>query len=227
EVYVPGAGWIGLDPTSGLFCGEGHLPLCCAPHYRACAPLSGLVDPANVEFGFEMRVERIRQAPRVTAPFSDEAWARLDRLGEQVDADLVARDVRLTMGGEPTFISIDDFEGAEWNVSAVGPTKRILADALIRRLRERFAPGGFLHYGQGKWYPGESLPRWAFAVYWRADGAPIWRNPALVAGIARSEGRASDGRPVDQTKASAVTPKAAEAFAAALVAHLGIDSSYI
>ena len=226
EVYLPGAGWIGLDATSGLFCGEGHIPLCAAPHYRSCAPISGVVEPAHCEFGFEMRVERIRQAPRVTAPFSDEAWARLDRLGEQVDADLVAQDVRLTMGGEPTFISIDDFEGAEWNVSAVGPTKRALADDLIRRLRERFAPGGFLHYGQGKWYPGESLPRWAFALYWRADGEPIWRDPELVARLDKPARKAND-EAKDEPKRSAITPKAAEAFATALVARLGVDSSYI
>ena len=185
-----------------------------------------MVEPAHCEFGFEMRVERIRQAPRVTAPFSDEAWARLDRLGEQVDADLVAQDVRLTMGGEPTFISIDDFEGAEWNVSAVGPTKRAIADDLIRKLRERFAPGGFLHYGQGKWYPGESLPRWAFALYWRADGEPIWRDPELVARLDNPAKNAADGAK-DEPKRGAITPKAAEAFATALVARLGVDSSYI
>jgi uncharacterized protein (DUF2126 family)/transglutaminase-like putative cysteine protease len=221
EVYIPGAGWIGLDPTSGLLTGEGHLPLAATPHYRSAAPVSGVASYAESTFDFAMSVARVHEVPRITLPFSDASWSELDALGEKVEADLQAGDVRLTMGGEPTFVSVSDQTGDEWNTAAVGPTKRNLADDLIRRLRERFAPGGMLHYGQGKWYPGESLPRWAFALYWRADGEPIWRDAAL---IAREPGARTGG---DRELEKAALIGDAEALAAGLSEKLGLGAEYV
>ncbi len=212
EVYLPGAGWIGLDPTSGLLTGESHVPLAATPHFRNAAPISGMASFANVEFDFAMRVDRIAEHPRITKPFSDESWEALDRLGGKVDEALKEQDVRLTMGGEPTFVAIDDFESEEWNTAAVGPTKREKADVLIRRLRDRFAPGGFLHYGQGKWYPGETLPRWTFSLYWRADGEPVWRDPDLIA----AEKGESDP-----------SPKDAEILLKTIAVELGIDAGMV
>ncbi|HSH94977.1 MAG TPA: transglutaminase family protein [Roseimicrobium sp.] len=181
EVYLPGAGWVGLDPTSGLLAGEGHVPLAAAPDPSSAAPITGLIEECECEFSHEMTVTRIHESPRVTKPYTEEQWAQIEALGYLVDADLRRNDVRLTMGGEPTFVSIDDFDGAEWNTVAMGPTKRHFADDLIRRLQGLWAPGALLHYGQGKWYPGESLPRWSFACYWRKDGEAIWEDHSLIA----------------------------------------------
>jgi uncharacterized protein (DUF2126 family)/transglutaminase-like putative cysteine protease len=229
EVYLPGAGWIGFDPTSGLLAGEGHIPLACSADPVAAAAITGFfsaddesvvdADPevtngtgsrAKDEFEVSMSVTRLHEDPRVTKPYSDEQWTRIESLGHQVDADLQSQDVRLTMGGEPTFVSVDDVDGAEWNTDALGPEKYKRADELIRRLRRRFARGGFLHYGQGKWYPGESLPRWALGLYWRKDGEPIWRNPALVAG-------ANDSRKLSSSDS--------QAFIVALAERLGVNSA--
>ncbi|MBI3865932.1 MAG: transglutaminase family protein [Planctomycetia bacterium] len=181
EVYLAGAGWIGLDATSGLLTGEGHIPLAATPDPISAAPIAGAVDACETTFECEMSVTRVHEDPRVTKPYTDRQWESIDRLGQLVDDRLRKNDVRLTMGGEPTFVSIDDMEGDEWNTSAVGVAKQHLSGRLLRRLRDRFAPGGLLHYGQGKWYPGEPLPRWAYCCLWRVDGEPIWTNPELLA----------------------------------------------
>jgi uncharacterized protein (DUF2126 family)/transglutaminase-like putative cysteine protease len=235
EVYLPGAGWVGLDPTSGLLAGEGHIPLACSADPVTAAAITGsfsfhdesiaTIDPedgathgdgetaAQGTFGFSMKVSRIQEDPRVTKPYTDEQWAEIEALGHQVDADLTRGDVRLTMGGEPTFVSIDDMDGAEWNSAALGPMKYKRGDELVRRLRDRFAPGGFLHHGQGKWYPGESLPRWAMGLYFRKDGQPIWMDPSLVA---------------DESKPNNVaTANDARAFAIHLTEKINVEKRYL
>ncbi|MGA9777477.1 MAG: DUF2126 domain-containing protein [Limisphaerales bacterium] len=191
EVYLPGGGWIGLDPTSGLLAGEGHIPLACTPDPTSAAPISGAVDKCETEFAFDMSVTRIYESPRVTLPYTDEQWSKIESLGHVIDAGLNKNDVRLTMGGEPTFVSIDDPDGPEWNFTAVSHKKRLLSGELIKRLREKFAPGSLLHYGQGKWYPGEQLPRWALAAYWRKDGVPIWKDDSLIADESKNYGHGS------------------------------------
>jgi uncharacterized protein (DUF2126 family)/transglutaminase-like putative cysteine protease len=208
EVYLPGAGWIGLDPTSGLYAGEGHIPLACSPEPSSAAPISGVLDPCETTFEHHMSVRRIWEAPRVTLPYSELQWGAIDELGKRVDADLRRMDVRLTQGGEPTFVSVDDREGGEWNTEAMGPTKRVLSDELMAKLRKKYGNGGLVHYGQGKWYPGEQLPRWSLNLFWRADGVPIWHDANLSASERDDHG---------------ATPEKAREFLRRLAMRLGVD----
>jgi uncharacterized protein (DUF2126 family)/transglutaminase-like putative cysteine protease len=212
EVYLPGAGWIGLDPTSGLLAGEGHLPLACTPEPSSAAPVTGLVEECQVEFEHAMRLERVWEAPRVTKPYTEAQWAAIVASGRAVDAALEASDVRLTMGGEPTFVSIDDPDGAEWNTAALGEEKRRRAADLHRRLKAHYAPEGLAHFGQGKWYPGEPLPRWSLNCFWRRDGAPIWRDPELLADEALDYG---------------ASPETARRLLAGVAARLALDPRYV
>ena len=181
EVYVPGAGWIGLDATSGLLAGEGHIPLACTPDPTGAAPITGAVEECDAEFSHAMTVERVHEDARVTRPYTDSQWQAILELGDAVDEHLARGDVRLTQGGEPTFVGIDSPDAPEWNTDAQGEEKRLRAEELLRRLHARIAPQGLLHFGQGKWYPGESLPRWSYGCYWRRDGEPVWEDASLFA----------------------------------------------
>ncbi len=212
EVYIPGAGWIGLDATSGLFAGEGHIPLACTPDYASAAPVVGSTNKCEVSFEFENSVKRIYEDPRVTKPFTDEQWATINSIGYQVDKDLEDGDVKMTMGGEPTFVSIDDMESAQWNTAADGKEKRILSHDLIFRLREKFGPNGLIHYGQGKWYPGEPLPRWQYGLFWRKDGYPVWKNIELIA---------------HEKNETVYNIRDAKNFAEELARHLAVDPLHI
>jgi uncharacterized protein (DUF2126 family)/transglutaminase-like putative cysteine protease len=181
EVYIPGAGWIGLDPTSGLFAGEGHIPLSATPHPDSAAPITGATEPCETTFDFANVVTRVHEDPRVTLPYTEAAWGAINALGARIDERLAAGDVRLTVGGEPTFVSIDNQVDPEWTTDADGPHKRQRASALAARLKRVWAPGGVVQYSQGKWYPGEPLPRWQIGLHWRTDGEPLWTDDALLA----------------------------------------------
>lgn len=216
EVYLPGAGWIGLDPTSGLFAGEGHIPLACSPEPGSAAPITGLTEKCETEFTHRMTVERVWEAPRVTKPYTEAQWTEIEALGDRIDADLASEDVRLTMGGEPTFVSADDRDADEWNTTADSPpdkpVKRRLGANLLARLKGRYAPGGLLHFGQGKWYPGEQLPRWSLSLFWRKDGQPVWQDEKLFA---------------DESIDYGATDETARTFLSALATRLSLDSKHV
>ena len=212
EVYLPGAGWIGLDATSGLMAGEGHIPLAATPEPQSAAPISGLMEPADTEFGFDMSVARIAETPRATKPYTEATWQDILTAGAAVDRALARADLRLTMGGEPTFVAAGDFDAPEWTTDALGPTKRGYAEKLMRRLTPLWAPGAALQTVSGKHYPGEQLPRWALHAHWRRDGEPVWRDPALLA--------SADHRDTADAAAAA-------AFCAALATRLQIDPALI
>ena len=212
EIYLPGAGWVGFDVTSGLLTGEGHIPLAASPEPASAAAISGLVGEAKTEFDFAMGVTRIAESPRTTAPYDEPTWQAILAAGEAVDRRLEDADVRLTMGGEPTFISATDMDAEEWNSDALGPTKRPLAGRLIRKLAALWSPGAALQYTIGKHYPGEQLPRWALQAHWRDDGVPVWNNPSLLGS--------------DDDEDDAIAEDAAN-FARSLAIRLQVDPSRV
>lgn len=183
EVYLPGAGWVGLDPTSGLFAGEGHIPLSCTPNPASAAPISGEIGLCESTMHHEMSVVRVHEDRRVTKPYTASEWAAIDALGHNVDASLEKQAVKLTMGGEPTFVSLDNPSGDAWNFTALSHEKYVLGQQLHQRLQHAFAEHGLMQVSQGKWYPGEVLPRWAMHCHWRQDGEALWQvKPSVLEG---------------------------------------------
>lgn len=208
EVFLPGGGWIGLDATSGLLCGEGHVPLACVARPALGAPIVGTSDVPAEDVRFELAVVRLGHEPRPTAPFTDETWEALLAAGDRADAALDAAGLALTLGGEPAFTSREHPEQPEWRGEALGPTKRAQAQRLAEALRDRLAPGGLLLTRTGKTYPGEPLPRWALDICGRRDGVPLWGS-------------------AEAALASPAGPDAAAALARAIATRLGLDPAAV
>jgi len=174
EAYVPGAGWIGFDATSGLLCGEGHIALASTASPAHAAPLEGTCDVPASEVQFSTTIGRLGHEARPTAPYPDEVWTELQVAGDRADAALTTAGLEVWIGGEPTFTARDGQQADEWQGGALGDDKWRRGRALAEVLRDRLAPGGVVLHRMGKHYPGESLPRWALDVIARRDGEPLW-----------------------------------------------------
>ncbi len=207
EVYVPGGGWIGLDATSGLLCGEGHIPLACTASPPLAAPVEGTSDTTAESVLFSMKIQRLEHEAHPTRPYEEEVWEALLDAGDRADAALLQAGLSMTMGGEPTFNGRDYPDAPEWNGDALGPHKTRIGRRFAAGLAHRLAPGGIVMERVGKHYPGESLPRWALDIIGRTDGKPIWHGKTLV-----------------ETKGA--TPHHAARFAAALAKKLDL-SDYV
>ena len=175
EVYIPGSGWIGLDPTMGLFTSETYIPLAAAPDPKRVLPGVGLRS-AGAKHTETLQIRRL--TPRADSwPYTDTQWSDIQALGYLVEQDLAAQALSVKLGASLSFVSGVHANEPEWNISALGPTKWHAAEGLLDRLQQRLAPGGVPQLGQGQWFAGDQLPRWQLSCYFRADGRPAWKNP--------------------------------------------------
>ena len=143
-----------------------------------------------------MTVQRVStKSPRVTKPYTEEQWRAIDALGDAGRRASSQRgDVRLTMGGEPTFVSIDDIDGAEWNTAALGPHKRVLGGELLRRLKRAVS-----RRAAAALRPGQVVSRRVAAalgarLLLARDGEPIWDDDRADRRRADSDYGHGDGR---------------------------------
>lgn len=211
EAWLPGAGWIGLDATSGLLCGEGHVPLACTAVPSQASPIEGTTDVLADDVSFEMKVGRLGHEARPTAPYTEEVWQELLAAGARTDVALDALGLTLTAGGEPTFNSREHPDAPEWNGEAVGPTKWTQGVRLMRELKKRLCPGAATLLRMGKAYPGESLPRWTLDLCGRKDGVAVWRELP----------------PSGRTFTPQALVEAARALAEALARALGVEGNVL
>lgn len=162
EVFLPGAGWVGLDPCGGLFINEGYIPLASAPEPLRVLPIAGYRECCEETFNETISIRRL--SPKISSwPLNESQWADLKNLGHYIDSDLNAQNIKLAMAGGLSFVSAIDTQSPEWTVAALGDGKRFAAEQLLQRLWQRLAPGGVIHLGQGEQFGGESLPRWSLA----------------------------------------------------------------
>ncbi|NND97469.1 MAG: IMP dehydrogenase [Pirellulaceae bacterium] len=212
EVFVPGAGWVGLDPSSGVLASEHHIPLASAPDPSRTVPLVGVLEQAVESRQNEVRVRRLKPTPPCK-PLSETQWRDIAATGHYVDHVLKTEQIGLCSRGEVNFVSAVNDHLDEWTHSALGDDKRHTAQSLLNRLRTLWAPGGAIHLSQGEHFQGEPTARWKLMCTFRADGRPLWKNPALLATCQTSNRPARNGD--------------AEKLAQALATELGLSTDFV
>lgn len=173
EVFIPGAGWLGLDPAAGMYTHEGYIPLASTPEPVRALPLTGL--DSRYPLQHTVKVRRLLPAT-LPNPYTEAQWADLNATGEQVNAVLAAQDIRLANAQTLSFVSPAHRYAPEWSTQALGQHKRQVAEELLQRLKRLWAAGAVIQETQGEWFGGETLPRWQLQVCFRSDGLPLWHH---------------------------------------------------
>ncbi len=186
DAYLPGAGWIGLDPASGLLTAEHHIPLCTASDPTRVLPVLGYRESCEEELQERISL-RLLESHAADWPYSAAQWTRLESAAASVDAALRGTGIRLGQSTSLEFGKPDQPDAPEWRTTGQGPDKWRTATRLMERLREKRMPGSIILLGQGEWYAGEPAPRWALHCIGRRDGQPLWSAASFSADRAGDE----------------------------------------
>jgi uncharacterized protein (DUF2126 family)/transglutaminase-like putative cysteine protease len=212
QAFIPGAGWLGIDPSSGLFTNEMFIPLSSGADPTRVQPLVGTRAPCEESRVESLRVRRLAPAePRW--PFTETQWSDICALGAHVQRDLEEQRVFLSTGMNLSFVATGS-GSQEWHTHALGPEKLHMAEQLLTRLLQRTAAGAVQHVAQSEWFAGEGLPRWKLIGLARSDGHPVWRDPAR-------SGSTPDARTSDADLLGASD------FANAFARALGVAPAYV